>query len=259
MSDYLNNLVARTLNLAPVVQPRLPSFFEHSASRVSAPLESDTLSEDSSSPQQASRISSGAPSPMQSAIPQPQEMLEMKAAAPAQKSADDSESYHDREQSANALLQPLSTAPVVRPLHYRPGSLSAAPQPVPLRIALSTPREAKAPEAQAYAAAVATNERDHHDSLPTLEHKVRIVGDKSAHVPPPPSNNREAIESISARSNHSGIAQHTELPQTISVTIGRVDVRAIFPQPLTQRVSHARPPAPMSLDEYLKRRSEGRR
>src|ERR1700730_15456408 len=30
MSDYLNNLVARALNLTPVVQPRLTSLFEPS-------------------------------------------------------------------------------------------------------------------------------------------------------------------------------------------------------------------------------------
>ncbi len=45
---------------------------------------------------------------------------------------------------------------------------------------------------------------------------------------------------------------------TISITIGRVDVRAVFPQPETQRTRRVAP-APMSLDEYLKQRNEGRK
>jgi hypothetical protein len=50
-----------------------------------------------------------------------------------------------------------------------------------------------------------------------------------------------------------------EAPETVVVTIGRVDVRAIFPAP--QPVPRANRPQSqaLSLDEYLKQRSEGRR
>jgi len=48
-------------------------------------------------------------------------------------------------------------------------------------------------------------------------------------------------------------------PQTISVTIGRIDVRAVFPQPPAPRGSRTEKAAAMSLDEYLKQRSGGRR
>jgi hypothetical protein len=47
--------------------------------------------------------------------------------------------------------------------------------------------------------------------------------------------------------------------ETITVTIGRVDVRAVFSTPPSPRVSRTQPRAPMSLDEYLKQRSGGRR
>src|SRR5437764_259908 len=49
MSDYLNNFVARALNLAPVVQPRLPSLFESpsTAPKISRPpSETETPGED---------------------------------------------------------------------------------------------------------------------------------------------------------------------------------------------------------------------
>lgn len=48
-----------------------------------------------------------------------------------------------------------------------------------------------------------------------------------------------------------------EAPQSIRITIGRVDVRAIMPQPAnaTHEVRKAATAGPMSLDEYLKKRN----
>lgn len=48
-----------------------------------------------------------------------------------------------------------------------------------------------------------------------------------------------------------------EAPQSIRITIGRVDVRAIMPQPAnaTNEVRKAATAGPMSLDEYLKKRN----
>jgi hypothetical protein len=48
--------------------------------------------------------------------------------------------------------------------------------------------------------------------------------------------------------------------ETVRVTIGRVDVKAVFTQPGTKRSAEPPPAGPvLSLDEYLKRRGGGRR
>jgi hypothetical protein len=49
-----------------------------------------------------------------------------------------------------------------------------------------------------------------------------------------------------------------ESEPVINVTIGRVDVRAVYPQPQPQ-ASRRSVPAPMSLDDYLKQRRGGRK
>jgi hypothetical protein len=48
-------------------------------------------------------------------------------------------------------------------------------------------------------------------------------------------------------------------PETVVVTIGRVDVRAIFAPPQAAPRAVRTQPQPLSLDEYLKQRNEGRR
>lgn len=45
----------------------------------------------------------------------------------------------------------------------------------------------------------------------------------------------------------------------IQVTIGRVEVRAVFPEPAARRIPPARPRPTVSLDDYLKRGSGGKR
>ena len=47
--------------------------------------------------------------------------------------------------------------------------------------------------------------------------------------------------------------------QTINVTIGRVEVRAIQPKPVTSNPPKAKPKAILSLNEYLQQRSRGER
>jgi hypothetical protein len=54
-------------------------------------------------------------------------------------------------------------------------------------------------------------------------------------------------------------AEAPEAPESVVVTIGRIDVRAIFAPPQAVRRANRTQPQPMSLDEYLKQRSEGRR
>jgi hypothetical protein len=49
-----------------------------------------------------------------------------------------------------------------------------------------------------------------------------------------------------------------ESEPTINITIGRVDVRAVYPQPQPQP-SRRSVPAPMPLDDYLKQRRGGRK
>jgi hypothetical protein len=51
-----------------------------------------------------------------------------------------------------------------------------------------------------------------------------------------------------------------DAPPAINVTIGRIDVRAVFSQPSPPpRARRSERPAAMSLGEYLKQRNEGHR
>lgn len=55
------------------------------------------------------------------------------------------------------------------------------------------------------------------------------------------------------------IAPGAEFEPAIRVTIGRVDVRAVFPAPTPRRTQPVRSKASLSLDEYLKRRGREQR
>jgi hypothetical protein len=211
MSDYLNNLVARTLSLAPVVQPRLSSLFEpvsaFGADAGRASFESETTRADLSPTRTNGRAEVQIETTERDVNPERREL---------------------REQSRGAAAQPHSFGPVAlqHPAHV--ASQRVIPEPNPSHSAIREQGETSLIiRPQASISAGAANRQDSSNVVPA----------HSLHAKPPAA----------------------EGPQTISVTIGRVDVRAVFSPPLSTRVNRAQPRAPMSLDEYLKQRSGGRR
>jgi len=78
---------------------------------------------------------------------------------------------------------------------------------------------------------------------------VKRTREASSTIEPRPARRRE--RQAAARESHK---ERVEVPPTINVTIGRVEVRATqAPQPAQRRAESASPR--MSLDDYLRRRN----
>jgi hypothetical protein len=79
---------------------------------------------------------------------------------------------------------------------------------------------------------------------------------------PAPKANR-AVEPMPAPRRpvtRSAVTSHSNPPElAIRVTIGRVEVRAVFSDAPVRRAPPAQPRRTLTLDEYLKRSSRGRR
>lgn len=279
MNDYLNNLVARTLRRSPVVRPRLPSLFEPlsvaAVHPVSASAQSETFHEDETPTPPASEVSR--------ALPLVKPLLQHPE-SPKVDTGSRTNTPHTLEPDISKTLEsswtPLSRAEettlpgaqiltpagslTTRAEAHRAGSLSErstqSPSPKP-----GTKSSAAEPEV--------------YGSARRSTSETRLIVSNNSPDGPPSSGRRDLLETtakraLASRSDHSAMRRddgvlfptpneatqfpEPETPQTISVTIGRVDVRAVFPQPQAPRVRRAHP-APMSLDEYLKQRSEGRK
>ena len=207
MSDYLHNLVARTLNLASVVQPRLGSLFEpvsaSGANQGNEWFEGEDLSLNQTRRRNEVHI----------------ETIERDVNA---------ERHDHREQSRGAVVQPHSFE-LVSPQH-------------PPRVA----SQLVIPETD--------------PSLPVNGERgqTSLIIRPRTSISAGAANREDGVSGAPSRSFHAK-APAADGPETISVTIGRVDVRAVFSPPPSTTVNRAQPRAPMSLDEYLKQRSGRRR
>jgi len=262
MSDYLNNLVARALNLTPVVQPRLTSLFEPPVGGgVAHSFKSETARESLTTREQSHQSSSAAsvepaPAPlsqrrMQNRVepgegqvgPKPRSRIESFELNEEYKEAESNEQFLP---GAAALVQaPLLSWPIAPP------SASPASNVVIGSLTQTSVSEQNAQTGSAQPQPSASNISARLEPAPAqpLRPSTPAIIVRQPDSPPIMPTRRVMKQSDEA----------VEPPQTISVTIGRVDVRAVFPQPPASRVSRTEKPAAMSLDEYLKRRSEARR
>lgn len=275
MSDYLDNLVARTFGLAPVVQPRLASLFEPVSvaanNQANAELESEMITE-------AAPVAQTAPlKPLT-----PEAFQQARPAVEPRKPQTVKEAIH-------------STAPEVPqpPAFPTASQIPAAPQLTQPPMATAFQDEPGAPETRRFVLAkapeptdqitpVETREPYESDSWPRIEPRVRkLIDDQLTEVQLRNSSDREPVENATMirpappSPPNTGLIETTSAarpqqlvkrwsaepasPETISVTIGRVDVRAIFSQQPAARPARSRDAAVNSLDDYLKQRSEGRR
>lgn len=297
MSDYLNNLLARTLNLAPVVQPRLASLFEPATPNSGAsnrPLfEATSLGEAHAESESSPQLSPSLPA--QTGQPSPQHLqatFALPTAPLERKQSEGGERYESREDSSRHSLRPLSTVTPPAPPALTAQSARTAPdvpretseilRPLPS----STRLPARRDEAGERTGTPRASEANRQQTWEGIEPKVRQVvneelasfrraqtrasGGAEAETPPPQQQAREASQTpVVAQRQDNGTKKSSqafpvetaEPSPTINVSIGRVDVRAIISQ---QPAAPAeRPPAQksgtLSLDEYLKQRSGGRR
>ena len=238
MSDYLNTLVARTLRLEPVVQPRLASLFEPVLPGPANQFASE-VSETRSLPSRLVAELSDLPGEKKE---------------PATASSDTSE-------RAGEVLQSQPVRATFLPAPVMP------PSPLSINNTADT-REAGDQELPAPSSgtdSITASTKTHSNPTPSrIKPEVRIISTTTDRVQvqrPPSMPAYAAPPNPMSSTRKAGTASSTpaEAPEAVVVTIGRVDVRAIFPPPAATPRSQRVQQKTMSLDEYLKQRSEGHR
>ncbi len=280
MSDYLDSLATRALQLVPVVQPRLPSLFEP-LSRAGEP--------DASVPPkyiQEQAVSVFSEAPFEVSTPhlptQPIHQPLPVTAAPAGTRVTEKEINAgveaSSEQRGNRFRQPppgvpsaAVTAQVLRRSTFlQPNSERThglAHEEVTSRSAEMASTKSLG-EPATFQPRV--QEADNYETRLRIEPEIRQISaadqpeestslaKRSAN--PIPVNAAVSVPINTTRRVSAQASEPAPVPETVVVTIGRVDVRAVFTQPPADpRSNRSRQPGPMSLDEYLKQRSEGRR
>jgi hypothetical protein len=239
MSNFLNNLVARTLNLAPVVQPRITSRFEPSTAppdqsvEVQAPPAAEP-------PVTTTKV-------IESRITEPAPIVVVPPQIERERVINTIRNTH--VESKHEVVQ----VPVVEKIHERVHTESR------INTEKSTDSRLEIREDRIIEPAPAPKAPDPlHPRLNVVEPAAPVTVIKEVPVTTPIFPRIEPAPPMPApRFEMLPVPQQVEPTETINVTIGRVDVRAVF--------SAQAPKAPVrasstnSLDDYLKQRSEGRR
>jgi hypothetical protein len=285
MSDYLNNLVERTLKVAPVVQPRLASLFESSSNagvEISrGHLETETHRNDSTS-DAAFRAPAAAPQPVQLSQlrPQVRETNEVNLIDRKKTAAD--QDRGNQENSPAVIAHQPTPLPAARGLTtpVRP----ALPEPEVARNDYLAREQTTAPAVASESGRSSSIEKDHDENWPRLQPRIRqLVDEQLTHLQPthadggdrmrPEQMGPVAVATSRINIERADVAAlkptphiirepvvTTEPVPTINVTIGRIDVRAIVSQSSpAPRFAQPQQPRTSSLDEYLRKRNEGRR
>ena len=279
MSDYLNNLVSRTIGQRPSILPRLASLYESAggppirtaellAAKRSGPPRSVSLrNEDRTT---ASRpVEDGANlSPVYRSTESSRDLVESSAARSDHRPrvTHVSDSLTEPSMQAVSSNPPVSPnteskleprAPARAPAESNRGQRPVEPASDERAYRAELEAEVESPEATVLERTVvveapalapfqqplveAVTRRDHPKTHPRSAVIVRpdLTG---SYEPPTPSIEATAIT--------------REAPSAIRITIGRVDVRAIMPQaPLAAPARETNRGSALSLDEYLKKRN----
>jgi len=293
MSDYLDNLVAKSRGLAKAVEPRLTSLFEP--------------------PQPSGQFNAAPWSRDQEAAPaEPRLGMELTRDSPTDPPrgdapAEPSLSVSRREASGDSRLQPPDrvtartkevsrppmlipprpAAPIVagdasgpaqpraegdRPVaNERAGRRSTpgkeSPPPTPARLAEQQgvgrqiePTARAAPIMPPITPVVtsAGGTPQPNAAAPTLIESAAPASPTTLLIAPiavPARGTRQPDSAAPTMPATTELAAEREQAPTIKITIGRVDVRAVMPAPPAPRPAPARRDPQLSLDDYLKRRS----
>ena len=275
MSDFLRNLIGRSLGTLEVVRPRVPSLYEPyrqgggvlraRPGRLDPGFESTTETDhgpETNPAPEASSAASPSLAAMDRAISRPrmrQDMLPRSQGPSGEAAADAHPAADPRPAAMPASALPyLTPRAVVRP--------PAAPA---VRIPL---RDIVKADSIAQPSALAANIEpdlpatglvfDGKNQVPTISAPSAAGMALLATNPAPPAI-RPVRPSIVPRAGSpripTALSPADATPPTVQVSIGRVEVRAIFPEPQTRRPAPPRPRPAVSLDDYLNRRNGGRR
>jgi len=249
MSDYLHNLAARTLHLAPVVQPRLPSLFEPLNGAAGAALY-PSLAVD------RNKISTP-PGVVNTRMQHGPLAFEAAGRTPGPNTGDaGSGKDFGSLRNANSRTDEFTVSPAETLIpvaaHIASPEVSTKISQTPGKPVLSGSSERTESDTRVTIGA-RPGELLRQGTRDVLEVTEKRAG---AFRVTRPATRRNGDRFL--RQPNEAQASAAETAPTVNVTIGRVDVRAVFPQPQEQRARRAQP-APMSLDEYLKQRSGGRK
>jgi hypothetical protein len=237
MSNFLNNLVARTLNLAPVVQPRITSRFEPVTPvdqnvEVEAPPPEPHVT---TTKVIESRITEPAPS----VVVVPPQIKHERVINTIR---------NTHVESKHEVVQ--VPVPVVEKIHERVHTETQ------INTEKNTDSRLEIRENRIIEPAPAPKAPDpFHPRLEKVVEPAPVTITKEAPVPTPQPIVTRVVEP--APRLQILPAPQVEPTETINVTIGRVDVRAVFSSQAPK--APARTSTVNSLDDYLKQRSEGRR
>jgi hypothetical protein len=271
MSDFLTRLAAKAVGAAPVIQPRLPSLFETGGQSQRPVIEVDAQRETSVIDQPNQTVSpntnpvttSDRRRPATNLVGEPRAAINLEAGR--QRLDSDSALPHRRERVGESALTETRSAEITAftPANTEASDKASSPQVV------QHERETRSEQT--------VIQREHESEWPLIQPKIRqLISDQLSEVAiTPKANEQFASKPAEPVPSSLPIAAPPQPPQvrpaeilvreparvseaqtSINVTIGRVDVRAVF-APVSQpaRVAKDVPSRTASLDEYLKKRS----
>ena len=278
MSDFLNNLVARTLNLAPVVQPRLSSLFEPVVPvAATAPADESVEVAETAEPSSIATLKQRVPLEAQLTPRHERDRAreDLRYVTVEHERIQAREDMQPRlETIQNTLLVPPPQNFITHEIERLPASEPPSRPAPSLNTEQASPRGEVNKSTQTPIAAESESWRQ-------LQPRVRsLIESRLSAVQPAPVNDRVIAKApattpqpnVSRSIVRNDVAPVASTPraesrfvfqpeptETINVTIGRVDVRAVFSPQAAAPPARPRTPTVNSLEEYLKQRSEGRR
>ncbi len=296
MSDYLGNLVTRTLSQAGIVRPQLPSLFEPSPAsgqiRSELKFEPETFAESPPNPQRAAGAASNqAPqqsrlgelestpithrsetpalsspllvSPRQPAIgePPPASILAPHQFVGREPEPTIQASRPQKIRHATEEPEPSPKDVGQRPAGKRPESRSI-PVRVETRVEPVTPelRKNDSDAGQRESSPRRARASEARTSLSQLSTPDSQLKSPSLVRPAVPVQKIRAVQAVVPAIR--GLPQFPSTPApapvpTINVTIGRVEIRATSPAPTPAQRARPKSGNVLSLEEYLRRRASG--
>ena len=241
MSDYLNNIVARSLSVAEVVQPRVPHLFEQTVTATPVEMEPVSIGES------------------------------------VAEAMFDSGEVRQTSQTPSAQVSPTVATPFLEEFQPESPTVALPPtpflpeRPTPVAEMASKPAAPPAPNAPASRTkSVPARAQSTQQHRPINHNADRVTDTVIPSRVGPPQIESSAPVPKSEPVTHRTISQAVPaaLPQVnraepqlppIRINIGRVDVRAIMPAAPPVAPMAPRPKPALSLESYLKQREEGKR
>jgi len=248
MSDYLGNLIARTVSPAIAVRPQLPSLFEPApATRetMSGPeFEQENFVEQPPVTQPSEKLA-----PMPLSIPTPRQSVLRQS----------EQTVPEISPTKKTLRASQESHPAVQPRIF-PRAAPTLRRDEPSNSTRHRLDVIKSPLRDLLASAPASHEVSAREetgpSQPGVASKPVVVREPRDHELPTRSEVQAIVPTIRPLSPIASLPPAAATaPPTINVTIGRVEIRAV--QPPAQQRAKPKPATVLSLDDYLRQRAKG--